>query len=126
MVRHDTERGVEMLRKHLILDDGIDVVIDDGVGDSCSVVVGFLRRSGKKCDKALFRICIADEETAGVVKDSCETANDWDIAEGFSAAELDELKEFLMNNIAMLCRTALDEETMAALDVVECPGTSIG
>lgn len=108
-----------MLRKYLILDDGIDVVIDDEAHDNGSVVMGFLRRNGIGNDKALLHVCRVGEEKNSASKSSNEVLHDWDITDGFSEAELGDLMEFLVNNIAMLCRTALDEETMTTLDIVE-------
>lgn len=109
-----------MLRKYLILEDGVEVVIDDEIDGDGYLVMGFLRRGEGKRGKALCRVRVTNPMT--VENDGKAFVMEgvrWEIAVGFTMEELADLHDFLGSNVRTLCCAALDKETTGTLDIAE-------
>lgn len=108
-----------MLRKFYSLEDGIDVVLSDEIGDDGSAVVGFVRNGEGVHDKALCRIYVADTEVEGDTETIGLSVAPWDVADGFTEDELQRLMLFVARNIGTLHLVAHDREVVEAMQCIE-------
>lgn len=119
MLLDQLSKEMYMLRIIGELDTGVDVVVEDEIGDYHCVVVGFLRGDDNDRDKAFCKIEVFEGQVVAGDEKTGLTVADWDVVVGFSVEELGELRDYLLDDIAYVYRTAFDKETLAVLEVAE-------